>query len=102
LTFGCLGSVAAGAKLNVIDYALLGSTGFAFRFAGDLTSNSSFQSLIGNTLIDNLPAAYSFDGTYTDVFAGTPEPGTISLLGLGLVILLWKRRYRHAANKPAR
>ena len=98
LTFGCLGPVAAGAKLNVIDYALFGSTGFAFRFGGDLTSNSSFQSLISDTLIDNLAAAYSFDGTYADVFAGTPEPGTISLLALGIVILFWKCRCSRAAR----
>jgi autotransporter-associated beta strand protein len=98
MTFGCLSPVAAGAKLNVIDYDFFGSTHYAFRFAGDLTSNNSFQTLVANTLIDNGPALYSFDGTYTDVFAATPEPATITLLALGVAALFSIRRYHRASR----
>ncbi|HVW07703.1 MAG TPA: PEP-CTERM sorting domain-containing protein [Bryobacteraceae bacterium] len=89
LSFGCLGNVGAGDTLTVDDYTW-GS--YAFRFAGDLTGNASFESLLAATTINGQAASSWFDGTYTDVSVLTPEPATFAMIGLGLAFAMWRRR----------
>ena len=68
-------------------------SGYAFRFLGDYSTNSSFLALLDGTRINGIGAAYRFDGAYTDVSA-VPEPATYGMLlaGLGLIGIVSRRR----------
>ena len=98
LTFDALGNVVAGKTLSVTDYLASASPTYALRFLGDLTHDAGFLALMGGTTIDNLAAAWRFDGRYTDVTA-VPEPANVALLlaGLGLVGIAARRRRQAAA-----
>ncbi len=84
LSFGCLGALGAGKTLSIQGYSEGVSPAYAIRFAGDLSANSSFLALIGNTTVNGNAAVFNFDGFFTDVVAA-PEPST---LGLGCLCLL--------------
>lgn len=91
LTFLGLGPVLAGKTLTIIDYLAGSSPDYAFRFLGDYSANADFLTLIGATTIDQVSAAYRFDGTYTDVtgavIAPVPEPETYAMLLAGFALL---------------
>lgn len=86
LTFDALGDIAAGKTLSVVDWSAASSPTYAFRLLGDDTASSVFQALISGTTIDGVAAAYSFDGTYTDV-SQVALPGSWGLLLTGLGLL---------------
>jgi len=90
LTFACLGAVGAGDTLTVMNYSFSVSPNYIFRFLGDLTGNSAFLNLVGDTTVNGSAVSYIFDGTYTDVV--TPEPSTLALIGLGAGLLFLRRR----------
>ena len=91
LTVDALGSVVTG-DLSISDW-LAATSPYALRFQGDLTHDSAFLTLMGDTTIDGAAVLYSFDGHYTDVTA-VPEPANVALLlaGLGLVGVAARRR----------
>ena len=91
LSFGCLGAVGAGKTLSIQGYSEGVSPNYAIRFAGDLSADSSFLSLIGNTTVNGNSAVFSFDGSFTDVVAA-PEPSTLGLAGLCLLLVPVLRR----------
>jgi hypothetical protein len=93
LTFNTLGTVENGKSLTVEDWSSSSSPGYAFRFVGDDTSNSTFMALMSETTIDGVAASYRFDGTYTDV-SSVPLPAGLPLLmsALGALGLLGRRR----------
>lgn len=95
LSFGCLGAVAAGKTLAIQGYSDSVSPTYAIRFAGNLSANSSFLSLIGNTTVNGNAAVFSFDGSFTDVVAA-PEPSTLGLAGLCLLLVPALRRRKAA------
>jgi hypothetical protein len=99
LTFEVLGTITSGKTLAVVDYLESASPNYAFRLFGDYTGDADFLALIGATSINGTAAAYSFDGTYTDVTA-VPEPSIYALLALAGGILLLLRR-RRGAVPPA-
>jgi hypothetical protein len=84
LTFGGLGTIVAGKILTLTD--VFGGTGTALRFVGDISGDSGFLALMGMLRTGYGAFSYSFDGTYTNV-AQVPEPGTVALLGGGLLLL---------------
>lgn len=86
LTFDALGDIASGKTLSVLDWSAASSPTYAFRLHGDDTANAIFQALIGDTTIDGVAAAYSFDGTYTDV-SQVPLPDSLGMLLTGLGLL---------------
>jgi hypothetical protein len=91
LSFADLGTVAAGAALTVLDWGRSTSPVYAFRFAGDKSASADFLALVAGTTINGYTAAFSFDGTYTNVFA-TPLPGAFWLLASGVGLLGAARR----------
>ena len=95
LTIDALGNVVTG-KLSVADW-LASTSPYALHFLGDLTHDSAFLALMGDTSIDGAAVLYRFDGRYTDVTA-VPEPANVALLlaGLGLLGVAARRR-RQAA-----
>jgi autotransporter-associated beta strand protein len=86
VTFQGLGSVSAGKTLTVLDWSAASSPDYAFRFAGDDSTNLAFLALINGTTIDGASATFRFDGTYTDVSA-VPLPGTLLLLLSGMCLV---------------
>lgn len=84
LTFGSLGNIVAGKVLALTD--VVGGTGTALRFIGDISGDSGFLALMGMLRTGYGALDYNFDGTYTNV-AQVPEPGTVALLGGGLLLL---------------
>jgi autotransporter-associated beta strand protein len=82
LTFLGLGAIAAGKTLTLTD--VFGGTGTALRFIGDLSGNAGFLDLMAT--LRGGAFGFNFDGTYTNV-AQVPEPGTVALLGGGLLLL---------------
>ena len=93
LTFGALSAIASGKTLSIVDWDSAASPDYAIRFVGDLSSSAAFLALIGQTTVNGLAAAYSFDGLYTDVKA-VPLPAAFGLLmsGLGLLGVFRRRR----------
>ena len=97
LTFNGLNAVTSGATLTVLNWSAATSPSYALRFFGDLSSDPTFQSLMGATTIDGSGVAVAFDGTYTDVSA-VPLPGAGGLLLSALGVLgAWSRRRNRAA-----
>ena len=96
LTFGALSAVASGKTLSIVDWDSAASPDYAIRFVGDLSSSAAFLALIGQTTVNGLAAAYSFDGLYTDVKA-VPVPAAFGLLMSGLGLLGAFRRRRATA-----
>ena len=94
ITFDALGNVVTG-KLAVTDWLVSASPAYALRFLGDVTHDTGFLTLMGDTTIDGLAVRYRFDGHYTDVTA-VPEPANVALLlaGLGLLGATARRRAR--------
>lgn len=92
LTFNGLGAIVAGKTLTFTEYVAANS-GYAFRFLGDYSGNTSFLALLGGTSINGLGASSRFDGVYTDVSA-VPEPSTYGMLlaGMGLIGFAVRRR----------
>lgn len=93
LTFAALSAVASGKTLSIVNWDAAASPDYAIRFAGNLTSSAAFLALIGQTTVNGLAAAWSFDGLYTDVKA-VPIPAGFGLLvsALGLFGALHRRR----------
>jgi len=94
LTFGSLGSVTAGEALSILDYSVSVSPSYAIRFSGDLTADSTFLSLMGETTVNGNAPLYFFDGSFTNVLelVPAPEPGALSLLAFGALLLIQRTR----------
>ncbi|MBR0565909.1 PEP-CTERM sorting domain-containing protein [Azoarcus sp. L1K30] len=86
LTINELDKVAAGKSLTIVDAVTGPTSGYAFRLTGNLLADADFLALIANTTINGRAAAFWFDGIYTDVGA-VPEPGTLSMLFMGIMLL---------------
>jgi hypothetical protein len=98
LTFSALGNIVTGKTLTLTDVA--GGTGTALRFVGDLSGDARFLDLIGALRTGYGAFSFNYDGMYTNV-AQVPEPGTVALLGAGLILLVAtvRRREQRAAKK---
>jgi len=103
VTFNCLGDIAAGKGLSILDYQSSASPDYAFRLLGNFSSDPNFLALLSHTTINGFTARAVFDGTFTDVtptdVSATPEPATIGLTGLsiaGLSLLLCRYQRRSA------
>lgn len=101
LTFGALGSIVSGTTLTLTD--VFGGTGTALRFVGDLSGSTGLLALMGALRTGYGAYNVHFDGMYTNV-AQVPEPGTVALLGAGLILLgaavrRNQRREQRAAKK---
>ncbi|WP_332879591.1 beta strand repeat-containing protein [Massilia sp. S19_KUP03_FR1] len=100
LTFSALGNIVSGKTLTLTD--VFGGTGTALRFIGDISGSASFLDLIGALRTSYGAYSFNFDGTYTNV-AQVPEPGTVALMGAGLVLLAVRggrtQRREHRASK---
>ena len=84
LTFSSLGTIIAGKTLTLTD--VFGGAGTALRFVGDLSGNAGFLDLMSALRSSAGAFSFHFDGAYTNV-AQVPEPGTVALLGAGLLVL---------------
>lgn len=93
ITFDGLGNVVDGKTLSIIDYLTSNSPNYAFRILGNITSSSSFQSLLSNTTINGIAAQSQFDGTYTNI-AAVPEAESYAMFLTGLCILGFMSRRR--------
>lgn len=91
LTFLALGSVNNGSQFTLTGAD--GSSFYAIRFAGDLSSNTAFQNLMAHTTVDGRMARYQFDGAFTNVTA-VPEPQSYALMLAGLVAVGFMSRRR--------
>jgi hypothetical protein len=103
VTFSCLGDIAAGKGLSILDYQSSASPDYAFRLLGNFSSDPNFLALLSHTTINGFTARAMFDGTFTDVtptdISATPEPATVGLSGLsiaGLTLLLCRCNRRSA------
>ncbi len=93
LTFGGVGSIASGKSLNLFDYIMAATTGYAIRFQGDVTSDSNFLALMSGLTVNGIAAAYHFNGTYTEVSPVPLPPAAILFLsGLGFIGIVVSRR----------
>lgn len=92
LTFNDLGMIAVGKTLTFTEY-VTATSGYAFRFLGDYSTNTRFLALLGGTSINGVGASSRFDGTYTGVSA-VPEPATYGMLlaGMGVIGFAVRRR----------
>ena len=95
MTFNCVGAIGAGKTLTVTNYLDTVSPDYAFRFAGNWSTSSSFLALIGDTMIDGEHARFLYDGAFTNVLP-TPEPSTLGIFtwcGIaGIALRLRQRR----------
>jgi hypothetical protein len=91
LSFNSLGTISAGKSLTITDWSAASSPDYTFRLLGNDTANSAFLTLISDTTIDGVGAAYEFDGTYTDI-RPVPLPGTLAMMISGLALLGAARR----------
>jgi hypothetical protein len=93
ITFNGLGGISAGKTLTIMDFLAANSPSYAFRLAGDYSTNADFLALMSGTRIDGVAASFKFDGTYTDVMP-VPEPAGygLSLAGLAVLVAVSRRR----------
>jgi len=97
LTFNGFDRFVAGKTLNFLNDLDNDVLDYAFRFLGDFSGNADFLALMNNTFVDGARVSFRFDGTYTDV-ARVPEPGTIALMLLSLVVM--GALYRRGRQSP--
>lgn len=91
LSFGGVGTVIAGSVLTVTQIG----AGYALRFAGDLSHDASFLSLVAATKINGVAASFSFSNGFTTLAASAvPEPSTYAMLLAGIAVLGWRLRRR--------
>lgn len=92
LSFGNLEASTGNISLSILGFNT-GASAYALRFAGDWTSDVSFLTLLGQTMINGSAATMEFADGYTVMTV--PEPSTALFLIVGLGLLLCTR-HRHA------
>ncbi|OQX14294.1 MAG: PEP-CTERM sorting domain-containing protein [Desulfobulbaceae bacterium A2] len=95
LTFNGLGIIGKGLNLSLMDFLGTPSLDYAFRLAGDYSTDADFLRLMSGTTINGGAVAFSFDGSYTEVSgAPVPEPATFAMMitGLSLMTAMVRRK----------